>query len=747
MKRNFFLGTQESRTYLLGFLLFTFAGLLPSLSFADFTEVGMSAGVADADELGVRNGIAWGDYDNDGDLDIYMVKQYMPNRLYRNNGDGTFTDVAGFAGVDDSAYGHGGAAFGDYNNDENLDIYLANYNGGGSRLFHNNGDGTFTDVTTSAGVYDGVPYSSGVALGDYNNDGYLDIYVAKSSASNRLYHNNGDGTFTDVAATAGVNDGAYSRSVTFADYDNDGYLDIYVTNYLNQPNRLYHNNGDGTFTNVATSAGVAGADFSLGVTFGDYDNDGFLDICVANYENQPNRLYHNNGNGTFTDVGAIAGFDEPAYSRGVAFGDYDNDGDLDIYVTNHHSRPNRLYRNNGNGSFTDVAAVVGVDDGGESHGVSFADYDRDGDLDLYVTNWNGPNRLYQNNLNDGNFLFVRPLDAAGRFNRHGAVARVFRAGNSNLIGTMMINGGSGYCSQNPYDAHFGLPATGTYDIQVIFPGGIVVDKNVNLLLGNVSPTNIPQGYVEVWQNGYVGGIGPTSNVPPILSTDLPIEQSINTGEPYTLTVTGTDSDGDTVTLSADGVPSWATFTAATGNPATGTFTGTPTFADIGTYTITFTADDGNGGQDTLTVTLVVRPQQAVRRSIVLTGPYGGYYTSRGGVGSVPGGSTVVYYYGDGTSDSTVAGENGSFVFEIPEGNVGDGFELAVSVNGIESERSSILTALPSVPQESVSIMGPDTCRRGIRYPRRGCFREYQSYRQDYPHAALHYRREHHIFYS
>ncbi len=445
-----------------------------------FTDVGQSAGVADP---GWGRGVAFGDYDNDGDLDIYLTngRHRSTDRLYRNNGDGTFTDVGQSAGVADPGWGRG-IAFGDCDNDGDLDIYLVNM--GENRLYRNNGDGTFTDVAASAGVDDNTAsaemHDSGVggviAFGDYDQDGDLDIYLAPEGM-NRLYRNNGDGSFIDVGQSAGVADTGDGNGVAFGDYDNDGDLDIYLANNRGGPNRLYRNNGDGSFIDVGQSAGVADTGWGQGIAFGDYDNDGDLDIYLANTSGGPNRLYRNNRDGTFTDVAAMVGVADTGNGNGVAFGDYDNDGDLDIYLVNAGLQPNRLYRNNGDGSFTDVGQSVGVADTGGGNGVAFGDYDNDGDLDIYVVNGGyfqlSNNRLYQNNQNDPNFLFVRPLDAQGRFNRHGAVVRVFEAGTGALVGMRTIDSGSSMASQNAYDAHFGLPSTGTYDIEVTFPGGIV----------------------------------------------------------------------------------------------------------------------------------------------------------------------------------------------------------------------------------------------------------------------------------
>ena len=228
-----------------------------------FTEVGAAAGVNDG---GVGEGMAWGDYDSDGDLDFYVANNGA-SRLYRNNDDGTFTEVGNAAGVDDAGNGQG-VAWGDYDNDGDLDLYLTNATSE-NRLYQNNGNGTFTEVGTSAGV-NSTANSRGAAWGDYDNDGDLDLYLANAGSGNLLYRNNSDGTFTDIGGSAGVDDTGNSWGVTWGDYDNDGDLDLYVANAgSGEPNRLYQNNGDDTFSEIGATAGVDDNGVGIGVTWGD----------------------------------------------------------------------------------------------------------------------------------------------------------------------------------------------------------------------------------------------------------------------------------------------------------------------------------------------------------------------------------------------------------------------------------------------------------------------------------------------
>ncbi len=324
----------------------------------------------------------------------------------------TFTDVTQDAGVGHEGKGFSTAFF-DYNNDGNLDIIIANGDGP-SVLYKQNVDGTFVNVAEAAGVDDkrigtGTWAGTSAVCGDYDNDGDLDMYVtidvfppdpgAILPAFNVLYRNNGDGTFTDVTEEAGVQaneDG--SVGAVWGDYNNDNHLDLYIIN-VGIPNILYKNNGDGTFTDVTGEAGVAGGpdptEPSFGAVFFDVDNDGDQDLYVVNGFGLPSLFYLNNGDGTFKDRAQKVNVDDPGDAMCATVGDYDNDGDMDIYVVNFFV-PNVLYQNRGDGTFEDVAKKAGV--GFEAPGISasFADFDNDGYLDIYVDN-KGPDVLYRNN--------------------------------------------------------------------------------------------------------------------------------------------------------------------------------------------------------------------------------------------------------------------------------------------------------------------------------------------------------------
>jgi len=358
-----------------------------------FTDVTARSGLAD---VGWGMGVAVGDYDNDGFDDLF-VTCLGQNHLYHNNGDGSFVEVTMKAGVGASRWSTG-AAFLDYDNDGKLDLFVSNYvdfdvnhlpefgkgrtcqfkgvpvqcgprglPGAGDHLFHNNGNGTFTDVSVKAGVSDpNGYYGLGVIASDFDDDGFVDIYVANDSTPCFLYHNNGDGTFKEIGFVSGTavnGDGSEqgSMGVTVGDYDHDGRLDLFKTNFADEYNTLYHNDGGNSFTDVSYQAKVAAVSLPYvgwGTKFFDYDNDGWVDLFVANghvYPQLPNYrernfLFRNNRDGTFSEADNISGtpFKEERVGRGVAFGDIDNDGDVDIVINNLDGAPQVLRNDGGN---------------------------------------------------------------------------------------------------------------------------------------------------------------------------------------------------------------------------------------------------------------------------------------------------------------------------------------------------------------------------------------------------------------
>ena len=433
--------------------------VIPQVSCVDFVD---STDVAGLLGTGIGNGIAFVDYDNDGDQDIY-VSADPHDILYRNNGDGTLSDVTEEAGV--SLIGDGvAAAFGDYDNDGDPDLYVA-VNDGWDNFFQNEGGGLFREVFREVRI-NNPDRARSATFADFDNDGFLDIYVVNENAANILYRNRNGKNFENVAEAMDVAHNGPGRSSAWGDYDNDGDLDLYVTN-KGSLNVLYRNDGTG-FKNVVEDAGVEGSGDSTGVAFADYDSDGYLDIYVGSAG--PNLLYRNNGDGTFMDLAQEAGVAHPGEGSTPAFGDYDNDGDLDLYLAVWDGKA-AMYRNNGDGVFEDVTEEAGMGAIGNAWAAVFNDYDRDGDLDIYTTYTTRPNIMYQNNGNNNNWLHVRALGAFS--NRDGIGARIAMSVGG-VLQIREVSGGSGYGSQGSLAVEFGLGGNVVADlVEIRWPLGMV----------------------------------------------------------------------------------------------------------------------------------------------------------------------------------------------------------------------------------------------------------------------------------
>jgi len=359
--------------------------------------------------------------------------------VIQNSSFGQFIDVSQAAGIDNTGQNRGVAIY-DYDNDGWEDIYVSRLDGS-NLLYQNQGDGTFTNVAQAAGVWVTSPSECSV-WGDIDNDGDGDLYVGNRSVMNSLYINNGDGTFSNQTLNSGTGSALHPKSVHMADFNLDGFLDIYIAN-INAANILYENNGDGTFTNIAASSGTDDAQTNLGAVVFDYDGDKDPDIYVAHDANQANILYRNNGNGTFTNVAASAGVDYMGFGMGVDVADFNLDGHLDLYITNLNE--NVLFLNNGNGTFSDLSATAGIQDLGMGWSVNCIDYNLDMHPDIYAVNdtyFPNPSRnniLYTNNT-DGTYTPLANSVVNSAFGTYGSAC--FDFDNNGSADFMIANNGS-----------------------------------------------------------------------------------------------------------------------------------------------------------------------------------------------------------------------------------------------------------------------------------------------------------------
>jgi hypothetical protein len=454
--------------------------LLTTPAFAGFTKITEGDIVNDS---GWCYGCAWADYNGDGFQDLFATNnnpnQDTNNFLYLNNGDGTFTRILDGPVVTDGGSSYG-CTWGDFDNNGFPDLFVANYYNENNFLYANNGDSTFTKVTQGRIVNDGGN-STGCAWADYDNDGWLDLYVCNRDQANFLYHNNGDGTFMRITAGAIATDIANSSGCAWGDYDNDGWLDLVVAN-SGTPCCLYHNDGNGTFSKITVGPVVTDTSRCNGASWGDMDNDGDLDLMVATglLGMYNDLLYRNNGDGTFTKITDSPVVNDATWSGGSAWGDFDSDGDLDLFVGGYDGH-NRLYENDGTGTFTSIDTGIVVTDGNYTMGAGWADYDNDGDLDLFTAKNNyfggSDNALYRNDGTRNNWLEVRCVGTVS--NRSAIGARVqalatIRGAGVRQTREISAQTGGGTSGQSSLLASFGLGDATVVDTLVVhWPSGIV----------------------------------------------------------------------------------------------------------------------------------------------------------------------------------------------------------------------------------------------------------------------------------
>lgn len=477
-------------------------------------------------------GCAFLDYDNDGWMDIFLLSgtrlEGAPpgasNRLYKNNRDGTFTDVTEKAGLGATGWASA-VCVGDYNNDGYDDIFCTYF--GQNRLYRNNGDGTFADVTKSAGLWNAQPrWGAGCSFVDYNRDGYLDLFVSNylrfsfehapapgenvncnwkgipvecgprglPTGRHSLYHNNGDGTFTDVTEKAGISKAteSYGMTVVTADLDEDGWPDIYIA-CDSTPSLLFMNNHDGTFREEAVVRGVALSDdgaeqAGMGVGVGDYDLDGHLDLYKTHFTDDSCGLYHNDGTGNFDDVtrSARIGVETRYICWGAGIVDLDNDGNPDIFMVTGNvypeverklpqyanKTPRVLFRNLGNGTFEELEDQAGpaVKEPHCSRGCAFGDFDNDGDLDILIVNLNEAPSLLRNDLS-GKQNWIKVKLEGVKSNRSAIGARVLVHYAGKKQAQALLSQSSFYSCNDPR-LHFGVGAATTVDVEVFWPSGL-----------------------------------------------------------------------------------------------------------------------------------------------------------------------------------------------------------------------------------------------------------------------------------
>jgi enediyne biosynthesis protein E4 len=525
----------------------------PAAPSGHFTDIRSSAGITfmqDSTQTDEKyyletmgTGVAWLDYDQDGLMDLYLVQTsatdaYKPARplrsaLYRNNGDGTFTDVTEKAGVGGEGHYGQGVAAGDFNNDGYPDLFVTGY--GRAILYRNNGNGTFSDVTKQAGVADDGLWSSSAGWFDFDKDGWLDLivtnYIEWTPKTNlwcgergpgyrsycnpnnyhgqktKLYHNNHDGTFTDVSEKSGVGTPeSKGMSMVLADLNGDGWPDIAIANDT-WPNFLFQNNHDGTFTDVSLISGLAASEdgryeAGMGIDAADVDGDGLLDIYITHLDFELNRLYHNNGDGTFTDVTYSSGIGNKAILlSGVSakFFDYDNDGWPDIVQANgamvdnislYHSlvtykEPMLMFHNLGKGKFEKNSEALGGDFNRPvvGRGLATADFFNDGRMGFAVNCRGDYPELLRNDTTNGNH-WVEVLLIGTKSNRDG-IGAVLRLTSGEMVQVDQAKGGTSYMSASDPRIHFGLGKRANVDSLVVtWPSG-AVDKIANVPVDSI----------------------------------------------------------------------------------------------------------------------------------------------------------------------------------------------------------------------------------------------------------------------
>lgn len=472
------------RTTIIFFILISFA-----ISAQRFIKITEGATVNDG---GDSRSVNWVDYDRDGDLDLFVSNGKnggQNNFFYKNNGNGAFTKIDSLVINQDNSPSVG-ASFGDFDNDGYPDLFVSTWYNKKNFLYKNNGDGSFTQLSSSTVMAD-FTYSETGTWGDYNKDGFLDLYVTNSAGNTRnlLYTNNGDGSFTKQPQTGFLTDQYFSRNADFIEYNGDFLPDLFVVNEGSQNENLYTNLGNGSFSRTGNVPLLNNGGSSISSNYEDIDNDGDMDFFISNAEGGRNWMFLNDENSNFTKVAEPFNSDV-ANSFSSVFGDIDNDGDLDLFVSNAFNSTatpmtNYLYINQGEGNFVRDTVTL-ASQTGWTYGAAFADYDKDGWLDLFTANCFGANQnnsLYRNSGGLNNWLMIDLEGRRSNFDAIGSIVKVKVTENGVARWmTRRVSAQSGHCSQN-MQLHFGLGTATTIDSTVIYwSSGIV--QNISGLSPN-----------------------------------------------------------------------------------------------------------------------------------------------------------------------------------------------------------------------------------------------------------------------
>jgi hypothetical protein len=572
-------------------------------------------------ETYVTPGTLWGDYDHDGYVDIFFsngTQNYLwPNDLYKNNGNETFTRQSGAGSIVTDTYTHGGGSWGDYDNDGDLDLIIGdpftNASGGNHsqvRLYRNNNDGTFTSVTTYPLTQEATISKIGAAWADFNNDGYLDVTVSNANFQGiaqkyTMYVNNQDGTFSSVSNN--ITNNAYSARSGFswADFDDDGDQDLVTCSGApGQNTTLWMNTGSNWTSYVLIASGSGVGKDTQGASWGDYDNDGDLDVFVANWGDQgasapeQNFLFRNDGKDgagapIFTRLDASSGIGEIVtdtdYSGAAGWADLDNDGDLDLFVGNDGGYAagyrSRVYLNDGDGTFTRLNNTIVADSATFSRGAAWGDFNNDGFMDILVGR-DGKNRLFENNGNSSHWIEINLVGTTANRSAIGAIVRLSATISGQSVSMMRdVSGQTGYGGQGSMRVHFGLgDASVIQSITIHWPGSGSSNTYNNVAVDQIVT------YTE----------GAAANNPPVATDDA---ASTDEDTPVTVAVLTNDTDPDSDPLQVSEVTQGAHGGVVIN--VNNTVTYSPELNYNGEDQFTYTVSDGNGGTDVGTVTVSI----------------------------------------------------------------------------------------------------------------------------------------------